>query len=92
MWPANGILTVIIAPLLSCIPYVASGNRSRICRQRRRNHHYFPTIGAFFIPTFVIAPLAGQKYKMLSALSSMCVDFKCFDLVPSEPGVKAQKD
>ncbi|AOQ24044.1 putative sulfoacetate transporter SauU [Moorella thermoacetica] len=89
----TGILTGIIAPLLMAFPMllpeigpVYAGSAGGIIATLQ-------LIGAFFIPSFIIAPLAGQNYNMLFALSSFCMLISgAVTLFLPELGFKARKD
>lgn len=69
---ANGILAGATLPLLMSFPMrlseigpVYAGSAGGIIATLQ-------LIGAVFIPSFIIAPLAGQNYSILFALSSLC--------------------
>ncbi|CEP67913.1 Major facilitator superfamily [Moorella glycerini] len=68
----NGILAGATLPLLMSFPMrlpeigpIYAGSAGGIIATLQ-------LIGAVFIPSFLIAPLAGQNYSMLFALSSLC--------------------
>lgn len=72
MLAVNGILAGATLPLLMSFPMrlpeigpIYAGSAGGIIATLQ-------LIGAVFIPSFIIAPLAGQNYNMLFALSSLC--------------------